>query len=130
MASDVADCKNLRRVFTGEPVPLVYVNVHGKQLSPSSRTLSNKKCNSLRQENYLTPYGIVLLGRWGYATEEQLQIGSHHYVGIQFDSVRWALSFYEEVVERLEGHAALGLRTLIDGRENPAGFKERHELGK
>src|SRR5258708_29990979 len=42
MASDVADCKNLRRVFTGA-VSAVYVNVHGEQLSPSSATLSNKK---------------------------------------------------------------------------------------
>jgi hypothetical protein len=50
-ASDVADCKNLRRVFTGESLPAVYVNVHGEQLNPPSATLSNKKCNFLRQEN-------------------------------------------------------------------------------
>ncbi len=73
---------------------------------------------------------IVLLDGSRYPIQEQLQIGPHHDVGVQFDSVRWALSFYEEVVERLEGHAALGLGTLIDGRQDPAGFKERHELGK
>ena len=58
---------------------------------------------------------IVLLRGCGYPIHEQLQIGPHDDVGVQFDLVGWTLSLCKELVQSLKSHPSLGLRPLVDG---------------